>query len=305
MINIKKILNKYNIEPTNITYRGKAKIIDTEYTTYVVRLKQNNNQKIYKYLEDRNFNNFLPIYNSYEDPYEIYPFIVERQLEPKDKAQDLVYMLSLLHNKTTTYENVDLDEVKNIYETTIEKLDYLDQYYHDLQDNIESKVYMAPAEYLLIRNITSIYSAIYFSKEYIKKWHDEKTNQKTERRVFLHNNLYLHHFLLGEDNSYFINWENSKRGNVIYDFLSFYRNEYLNIEPKALFDIYQAKFLYTKDEKTLFFALLAFPWKIAFQKSNYINTIEVRNLIKYIDMTNDFISEKNEENQKAHQEKFN
>lgn len=304
MNNINKTLDKYGLKPTNIIYKGKTKILNTEEGTYTIRLKKNDNKKIYTYLKDRNFNNFLPIYNSFEDPYEIYSFIEEKDLDDKDKANDLIYILSLLHNKTTTYENINLDEIKEIYESTSYKLNILDFYYHNLQDRIENNVYMSPAEYLLIRNISNIYSAIYFSKDYLEKWYEEKKKQKTERKVLLHNNVRLHHFLAGEDNAYLINWSKSKRGSVIYDFISFYRNEYLNIEPKALFDIYQSKYIYTNDEKLLFFSLLAIPWKIEFKKSNYINTLEVKNLVKYINMTDDFISEKNKENQKTHQEKF-
>ncbi len=286
-----------------ISYKRNTKIINDGNEKYVIKVKKSNIEKTYDYLSGRKFNNFLASIDSNRS-YEVYPYIVEKEITKEDKAVDLVYTLSLLHAKTTTYQNIDLDKVKEIYEESQSKLNYLNSYYHDLQDYIESRQYMAPGEYLLIRNISRIYMLLTFSKHMLEKWYNEKQKLKKERNVFLHNNITLDHFLENE-NAYFINWSKSHRGIVVYDFLNFYQNEYKSLEMSSLFEIYQSKYKYTQDEYYLFLSLLSIPPKVEFTNSNYINTLNVSNLINYVEGVEKFTSKENEKYQKTHQEKLN
>lgn len=298
----KELLDHYNLKANHISYKRKTKVLETETGKYVIKLKNNNNN-IYQYLENRNFHNFLPLENKATDSYEIYQYIEDRNLSSSDKALDLVYTLSMLHIKTTTYEPINLDKTKEIYEETLEKINYLNLYYHDLQDYIESKVYMSPAEYLLIRSISQIYYILDFSKNMIEKWYKEKEQQKKERIVLLHNNITLDHFL-EEEKSYFINWNKATKGIVIYDFLNFYQNEYMDLEMESLFELYQSKYPYTSDEKLLFLSLVAIPWKIDFKESNYCNTLNTRRLVNYLLKTRSFILKENEKNQETQEQEF-
>jgi len=299
MTNDEKILNKYKLNPKKIKYLKKVKIIDTDKGTYTLKIKTSNNNKIYTYLENRNFENYLPPINSPKDPYEIYEYIEESEMSKEDKALNLIYILSILHTKTTVYENTNLDSIKEIYESNLKELEYLDYYYHDLQDYIENKVYMSPEEYLLIRNITNIYNAISFSREALEKWYNEKLKQTRERQVLLHNNISTEHFLLSKDNAYLINWNKAKRGYPIYDLITFFKNEYQDLEFKSLYNLYQKKYKYTYDEELLFFSLIAKPWKITFTNNHYNNTIIVTNLIEYIEKGSKLVSKENKENQET------
>lgn len=294
----KFLLEHYNLRPLRISYKNNTKMIETDKGKFAIKLKDNNNNRIYEYLKSRNFHSFLPLENKEEDPIEIYSYIEERKLSAEDKAIDLVYVLSMLHIKTTTYQEIDLDKTKETYEQTLEKISYLNIYYHDLQDYIENKIYMSPAEYLLMRNISRIYATLNYAKETIEIWYQEKIKLKRERLVQLHNDVSLDHFLETE-NSYLINWHKSQKGIVIYDFLNFYQNEYLILEMNSLFDLYQSKYQYTKEEKLLFLSLLAIPWKIEFKDSNYINTLNVRKLVTYLLKSQQLILKENEKNQKA------
>ncbi len=302
MNDYKKLLDKYNITPINISYKKSAKIIDTINNKYILKVKTNSNKLIYEYLNSRNFNNYLEPKTDYNDKYEIYEYIEDNN--NPSKKNDLMYIISILHNITTTYENIDLDNVKKEYEENINELNMLNIYYHDLQEYIENKVYMSPAEYLLIRNISKIYKSLDYSKRKLDDWYNEKIHKTKERKALIHNNLSLEHFL-ESDKGYIISWNKAKRDNAIYDFLNFYRNEYDNdIEIYSLYKIYQSKYKYNEDERNLFLALLSKPWKIEFKDNNYNNTLKVRKLINYIIKTNDFILQENQENQKAQQEEF-
>ena len=67
------------------------------------------------------------------------------------------------------------------------------------------------------------FAVLYFD-EIEKIMNYKKENQKQERTVQLHNNLSLNH-ILKEEIPYIINWDKSKRGIPIFDFLIFYKKE--------------------------------------------------------------------------------
>lgn len=293
-----EILKKYNIIPQTISYKNKVKIITTTKDRYCLKLKESSTSNVYSYLNNHNFNNYVPPINDYNDPYELYPYIAEKNLDRETKALDLIYTISLLHTKTTTYQEINLDQIKQLYEDISNQINNLLMYYYDLQDYIENKEYMSPAEYYLIRNINRIYISLNNAKYDITNWYKLKEKSKQERQVLLHNNVSLEHFL-ENDNSYLINWKNARQGNVVYDFLSFFKNDYKLLEMESLFDIYQSKYRYTEDEITLFSALLQIPWKITFKESNYINTLKVKDLLDYIEKANHLILKNHEKNQKA------
>lgn len=299
MTSLKELLKKYNLTVENVEYLKNTKIIDTQKGKYVIKIKTSNTHKIYDYLLSRNFENVLLPINDSNDNYEIYPYIESETISKEEKAQDLIYILSLLHNRTTIYENLNLDSIKEIYETTQIELENLDYYYHDLQDYIENKVFMAPAEYLLIRNISNIYNAITYSKESIEKWYQEKIKQTTERQVLLHNNLSLDHFLVSKENSFLINWNKSTHGYPMYDLISLFKTSYKDLEFENLYRYYQKKYKYTLDEQLLFNSLIAKPWKIKFSNNNYDNTIVVNDLLEYIIKGSLLVSKKHEEDQET------
>lgn len=296
----RKILASLALEVNNIRYQKSVKILNTDHGEYTSKIKKNNNEEIYNYLESRNFSNYLHPLTTKKDSYEIYPYIAEREISPSDKALNLIYTMSLLHNKTTTYEDVNLDSIKALYEEYTEKITTLKKQYLDLQDYIENKVFMSPAEYLLIRNVSSIYYALDKSKEKLDLWYEHKKTQKRERHVLLHNNISLEHFLSSE-NDYFINWDHSAKGIVVYDFLKFFQNNYDDLEMQSLFELYQSKYRYSPDELLLFESLILIPWKISFKDSNLANTIRVRKLLNYVLKSLQFVSENDKENEKAQQ----
>ena len=63
---------------------------------------------------------------------------------------------------------------------------------------------------------------------------------------------------------------------------------------QAQYDAMQVKDVntfYFIDETNLFQALISIPPKLTFEKTNYINTINAKKVIDYIEKTNTFLSE--------------
>lgn len=285
-----------------ITYLSNSKVVISDNKKYIYKVRKNDKEELYKYLKSKNFLNFLP-YTEKNNDYEIYRYIEDTELPKEDKAIELIYILALLHTKTTIYQDVNIDKIKELYEQTKDHINYLKTYYLDLQDYIETKIFMSPAENLLMQNISKFYKALNYSDYKIDEWYALKEKEKTERIVQLHNNVTLDHFLK-EENSYLINWDYAKKDYVIYDFLQFYKNEYLDLEMTSLFDLYQTKYEYTKDELLLFQSLISIMPKITLSKTNYINTLEVKAAVNYVEKTNEFLSKYYEKNQKSNEEEF-
>jgi len=133
-MNKRQILEKYNLEPISYKKLKKVDIITTLNSKYVV--KKADNQSTYEYLRTRNFNNFLPSITSVEDRYEITRYLDDIEVPDEQRIEDLIYLTSILHTKTTFYKNVDLDYIKEIYEEQQKKQDYLYNYYLELQNMI-------------------------------------------------------------------------------------------------------------------------------------------------------------------------
>lgn len=288
------LFRKYHFSPKKYTIIKNAKIIETDDGTYVIKPKQRSDkQQLYQYLSSRSFDYFPePKNDLIKDDYEIYPFIQEVITPKEQKALDLIYMISLLHNKTTFYKEIDLDDIKSFYEDTSNQLYYLEQYYYDLQSMIENHIYMSPSEYLLIRNVSKIYSAIYFCRHSLEKWYHIISKKKKERYVLLHNNLELDHLLKGE-NTYLISWDQAKTGIPIYDFYHLYQKHYLDCDFISLLQVYESKYPLLEEEKLLLFLLLSIPDKIVLEHDEYQTCKKISDMLLYLDKTNELISKQN------------
>ena len=278
-----------------ITYKSNTQIIFNESNKYVKKIKRSNKQELFKYLKEKTFKNYLPIIEETNE-YEIYRYISEDDLPIEDKAIEITNTMSLLHILTTTYHENDLNQITEIYEQNNNKLLELKNYYLELQDYIETKEFFSPAEQLLMNNISNIYKAINYSKNKLDEWKQVVKNNKSLRYVQLHNNISLEHSLK-EDTLYFINWDKSKKELAIYDFINFYKNDFQLLDMNSLFKIYQSKFTYTEDELLLFESVISIPPKIKFTKNNYINTLNARYVVDYLEKTNIFLLKDNKEKQ--------
>lgn len=282
-MNKQELLDYYNIKPKSIKKRGSASIITTLDKKYVIK-KVNRKIDPFDYLLTRNFNNFPKVYSSLKDEIELTEYIEEKTTPIEQKLEDLVYITSILHNKTTYYKTVDEDYQKNIYESILKKIEKIYQYYSNLHNMIELEVYMSPANYLLIRNISIIYLALRKSKDYIEKWYETIKETKKIRLAYIHGNLEKNH-LIESENLYLISWDKSRIDLPIYDLEILYRKNHLEISLNRILEIYESKFSFKKEEYYLLMSILLIPEKIDLNLNEYFKTKQVTNLILYIDKT--------------------
>jgi hypothetical protein len=295
MNNIKEIIDRYALRTNRYTLKKGITIVDTDDGRFVFKKNNGNNiANLYKYLNSRNFTNYDPLVNS-DDHYNVYHYIDEIDTPKEQKALDLVNIISLLHNKTTFYKEVDIDDYKKIYEDIKEKLNYYYSYYSNLIDMIETKVYMSPAEYLLARHISKVFGLFYYCQKELEDWYNLIKDKKKQRFVTLHNNLEIDH-LIKTDETYLISWENSKVDMPIYDLINLYEKHYFNLDFAELLKSYEFKYPLLPEERKLFFILISIPKKVEFTNNHYLNCKEVNRYLDYIYTTEEFILEYQSQN---------
>lgn len=269
-----------------ITLKNGVKIINNE---YVIKKKVNNLSEVYNYLLSRSFDYFPEVIDDSNDSIS-YKYI-DDLAEPKEqKMIDLLNLLSLLHSKTTLYKEIDLDYYKLIYEKINDQLEDVNNYYTNLIENIDGVVYMSPVDYLIARNISSIYSAIEYAKKNLDDWYKLIENKRKVRVVTIHNNASLDHYLK-HDKSYLISWDKAMVDMPIYDIINVYKQHALDFDFITLLKTYFSKYPFTTEEMMLFLIMIAIPDKIRYNENHYLMVIEVRRMLDYVYKTSDVIWE--------------
>jgi len=301
MINCLEFIEKYQLCVRKYDYKKGVRILTLDDKKIVIKESKRNKRELFSYLDSKDFRYALkPTNLDQNDLYEIYPFIEESVKDRSEKAVDMMYILSLLHNKTSFYKELVLDDMKALYEEIRERLEYLYYYYRDIQDILEKRIYMAPDEYLLIRNISLVYQNLEYARVKMEQWYEQIKNIKSIRYVLLHSNVSTEHFLQGEG-AYFISWDHARRDLPIYDFLNFFRQEYLDLDMNSLFNIYKHKFPFTKEEEDLFFTFLALPPKLVMKNNTYNKYSDVYQFVLYLNKSYEFLSKQDEEYQKSNE----
>lgn len=279
MINY-KLLKEHGLKPKTLTKNKSSIVLETtDNKKYVLKEKNKDLENKFDYLLSRGFG-YFPSYKSF-DNYDIYEYIKNKKISDEEKLYDMIDLLSLLHTKTTRYKNIDIDDYKQIYEDINEKIEYLTNYYTELNDLIDEEIYMSPSKYLLARNISKIYNALAFCKTEIDNWYELIKKSPKQRISLIHNNLELDH-ILNSDSSYLISWDKAKTDMPLYDFYSLYKKYYNKTDFDILLSNYQKRYPLKEEELKLLFIKISVPKKIEFTSDEFSNTQEIKKLLEYL-----------------------
>lgn len=276
-------------KPYRYTILGKAMVLNTSSGDFVVKEKSTKNMKeLYAYLNSRSFHNFPNLIDESRSDVNVYEYIDGVSMPEEQKALDLIDVVSNLHNKTTFYKTVTVDDFKEIYDNIKSNIVYLQNYYNTLYEEIKKEVYMSPSHYSLIRNIYKIFAALDFTSNELDIWYDLVKEQTKKRVSFIHNKLSLDHFVKSDDD-YLISWEDYRTDSPVMDLVKFYQKEYFNIHFDVLLSRYFDKVGLTEEEKKLFFILVSIPKKIEFSDSEFKSCQNVREALDYIFITENLV----------------
>ena len=293
------LFQKYDLKPNKIKIIGKATIIDTDKGKYVLKPKNRkyNNNTIFKYLNSRSFDYYPKIYSDDSDDYDLVEYVEEVEEPKEQKISDLIEIVSLLHNKTTHYKDVDEDDYKKIYEDVKNNIEYLTEYYNDMMEIIESKVFMSPSEYFLAQNISKIYGSLNYCNREIEKWYEIISKKRKQRFVVLHNNLELSHFIKNK-NAYLLNWEKSRIDIPIFDLYKLYKRHALDFDFVSLLKQYEKNYPLLEEERLLFFILISLPERLEFDDNDLKLCIKFSKVLEYMYKTENLLSPYYAENRK-------
>ena len=289
MKQISNLLKKHDLKANSYRKLGKTTLINTNDGKIVIKEKNNNQNKIYDYLNSRSFR-YYPEIVFEDDKYYVTKYIDDIEIPLEQKMIDMIDLVSLLHNKTTHYKEVDLDDYKKIYEDVKNNIEYLDGYYKDIISVIETKVYMGSDEYLLARNISKILSSINYCRNEIDKWYELINQKRKQRFVVLHNNLEVEHFIR-DTNSYLVSWDKSKIDIPIFDLYKLYKRCCLEYDFESILKRYESNYPLLEEERLLFFILISLPDKLELDNSMYENTKLISKQIDVLYKTENLLSQ--------------
>lgn len=278
---LRELFDKNNIITKKITIKNNVRIIDSGDEQFVIKKRTKDLDGLYKYLKSRSFNYFPEILYQTSN-YDVYRYIEDAEISNYERAEDIIKMVTLLHGKTTFYKEIDDDTYKELYESLIDKIDYLINYYSDIAEIIEKEVYMSPSHYYFIRNISKVFASLDFCRYHIDKWYKIIEEKKRIRVVQLHNNLNLEHYLIENNNPYLISWRQSKRDIPIYDIINLYKKYYQELDFCELVRKYEMNYPMLPEEKELFFVLISIPEKLDFREGEYNMCKKVKKFYDYL-----------------------
>ena len=286
---LRELFDENNLITKKITIKNNVRIIDSGEEQFVIKRRDKKLDSLYKYLKSRSFDYFPEILYQ-TDNYDIYHYIEDAPITKEERGNDLIKLVTLLHNKTTFYKEIDDNTYKELYENTISRIEYLNNYYQDIIEIIEKEEYMSPAHYLFARNISKLFFNLNYCRDKIDKWYKIIEEKKRIRIVNLHNNLSLDHYLLN-DKPYLISWRLSKKDIPIYDLIQLYKKYYQELDFYELLRNYEMNYPLLKEEKILFFCLISIPEKIDFNDTEYELCKKIQDFYNYIFSTEKLIND--------------
>ena len=295
MINFYKCCSENNIDVNKFYFCNSYVIVySTSGNRYLVK-KEFNNSKLYKYFESIDFNDYEKMIDcSYGC--ELYHYYGDSFIDKYGIAKSEILSLIDLHNKSFSYIDFD-DNMKNkFYEFYKNKIDGCLKYYLKLQDEIEEMEFISPAYYLLLNNISKFYKLLHFASDKLN--YINGLDSIRIREVLLVGNISIENYCYGEK-KYFISFDEAKRDYLIFDLVSFYKNNIFKVDCISLIDLYNSKIKLNECEYAFFLLLICIPNILGFENSNFNNTVVVRNEVNYIDKTLKYLLEKDKENQKT------
>ena len=277
---IHEIIKKRKLHPISYQKIKNVYIVNDNKTQYVIKLNTNN-YDIYKYLLSRDFPYFPKNFNNIDDDYDISLYIEGLNVSKEQRIDDYIKIISLLHNKTSYHREIDLDEIKEKYEELNNRIIYLRKYYHELNDVIDKMIFLSPSAYLLVRNISLIYSILDKNQLLLNDVYDVIKNVKSIRVSLLHNNIDLDHLIINE-NDYLISWDKSCFNSPIYELEEFYRKYYQSIDLDYLIKLYEKRNSLSTIEKKILLIYLSMPMEIKLTDNTFTDTNIINNEINYL-----------------------
>jgi len=276
-------------KPYKVSVKGKIKIFNCSCGNYVIKDKCDRNIKeLYRYLSSRSFNYFPKLVEDNRSDINVFEYVEDFSIDSEQKLYDLVKLVSLLHNKTSYYKEITKDKIKNIYESLLGRVLFLEDNLNKIIFEAEDELFISPSFNLLLNNSSKIFESLSFIKNEIEEWYKLSENDTKTRVVLVHNNLDLDHYIKNEDD-YLISWDNYIIDTPIIDIVKLYKKIYLLMDFTEPLKIYLSEFELLDKEKKLLYIMLVMPDELILTNDEIKNVYIVRKYLDYVFKTENLI----------------
>lgn len=277
-------------KPYKVSVKGKSKIFNCTCGNYVIKDKCNKDIKeLYKYLNSRSFQYFPNLVENNRSDVNVFEYVEDVSIDSEQKLYDMIKLVSLLHNKTSFYKEITKDKIKDIYESLLGRVVFLEENLNKLIYETEDELFISPSMNLLLNNSTKIFESITFLKNEIEEWYKLCESDNKTRVVLVHNNLDLDHYIKNE-NDYLISWDNYIIDTPVIDIVKLYKKIYLLMDFTEPLKIYLNEFELLDKEKKLLYIMLVMPDELILGNDEVKNVYTVRKYLDYVFKTENLIN---------------
>lgn len=294
-LNFEKI-QSYLSSIDKIEYKNGWMILYCETEKYLYRKKGIKLDELFHYFESISFFNYLMPLNSLDDDFVLYHYPNEVSLDEEEKGRRMLFVLLSLEKKSIIQRELSIDEKKELYENICNDIEETVTYYLDLEKKILEFDFPPISYYVLLNNISQFYRLLDYSRYQLNRWYSSESN--LYRESFLVGDVSINSFVFSDD-TYLYGIDQWKRGCLLLDFLSFFKNNSSLPNIWELFHSFQEELSLTKEELSLFYSLISIPEKIEFSHHSFIDTMILHDYIQRLDSIEMFLSKENEKNEKA------
>jgi len=276
-------------KPYKVSVKGKTKIFNCMCGNYVIKDKCDKDIKeLYKYLSSRSFEYYPKLVEDNRSEVNVFEYVEDASIDSEQKLYDMIKLVSLLHNKTSFYKEVTKDKIKNIYESLLGRVVFIEENLNRLIYEAEDELFVSPSMNLLLNNSSKIFEALTFLKNEIEEWYKLSESDSKTRVVLVHNNLDLEHYIKNE-NDYLISWDNYIIDTPVIDIVKLYKKIYLLMDFTEPLKIYLNEFELLDKEKKLLYIMLVMPDELVLCSDEVKNVYVVRKYLDYIFKTENLI----------------
>lgn len=276
-------------KPYKVSVKGRTKIFNCMCGNYVIKDKCDKDIKeLYKYLSSRSFEYFPKLVEDNRSEVNVFEYVEDASIDSEQKLYDMIKLVSLLHNKTSFYKEITKDKIKDIYESLLGRVVFLEENLNKLIYEAEDELFVSPSMNLLLNSSSKIFEALTFLKNEIEEWYKLNESDTKTRVVLVHNNLDLDHYIKNE-NDYLISWDNYIIDSPVIDIVKLYKKIYLLMDFTEPLKIYLSEFELLDKEKKLLYIMLVMPDELVLGSNEVKNVYIVRKYLDYIFKTENLI----------------
>jgi hypothetical protein len=245
-------------------------------------------KELYKYLLSRSFNYIPNLSLDSRDDVVVFEYCEDYDIDCNQKILDMIYIVGLLHSKTSYYKDVTIDKYKEIYENIKNNLLYVENYYDKAFNEYLESYYNRPSEYLFLRSYSIIYGAFRYCYDTLDSWFRIVSSNLRERVCLIHNNLKLEHFIRNND-SYLISWDNYIVDTLVLDLFKLYKEEWDNVSFLEVIESYNSVNQMLEEERMLFDLLISVPYVVHLDGDEFEVCYNLKRLITYLEKTSKLV----------------